>query len=627
MTPATRIALLLVSLLLSVPASAQGGTVAVPPNPHAALPGSGVPDVPPGPGVIRGRVVHESAGPDQQAVVSGLPVVLYALPRGGVPGLRGTTTNAIGEFAFEGIAVDAEIAYLIGVRYGGIPFGLRSVFGEGETERSIVVKVSEPSAEAGEVEVGEVRIRVERGCDDLRVIETLEVRNPSQQVYFVPEALRSERPPIVEMLLPEGASEVQVPFGSFPQGLDQAGRRLRFWGPLYPGGQQIEFGYGLAAGPDTSTLERGFPIGADRVLVLTPSPGPAPEGDGLTSSAETVLDDRPYHTALAENLAAGTNLEIHVGTLERSDSVSGVSLIDTRMWLELDDAALVVDERYSLENTTGAPVGNVGDAPLLCIPLPPGAEELRFSQSAMSLGLSRDPSGALAVSGPAPPGTSTVALRYLLPVNAPRVDFARRFEQPFPLLSILVADTGLIADSERLHRLRPVRLEDRSFIHLEAFEVERGETISLTLEPLPAPRSLSKWAAGILLGLMSVGSVAFLASPLGGGPRASEDEGVSLSRAEREFVIESLRDLDHDYETGKVSEDDYQTDRHALQARAIALLQTEDAVRATAAAAGQPDGCPSCGATLDPAWRFCAVCGAALAASSPAEDEPSQGAA
>jgi hypothetical protein len=233
----------------------------------------------------------------------------------------------------------------------------------------------------------------------------------------------------------------------------------------------------------------------------------------------------------------------------------------------------------------------------------------------------------LAVSGPAPPGSSTVALRYLLPVNGPRVDFARRFEQPFPLLSILVADTGLVADSDRLHRLRPVRAQDRSYMHLEAFEIERGEVVSLSLEPLPAPRFLSKWAAGILLGLMSVGAVAFLASPLGGGPRASEDEGVSASRAEREFVLEVLRDLDHDYETGKIAEDDYRADRYALQARAIALLQSEDASRATPDAASTAGGCPSCGAVLDPDWRFCAVCGARLADSLQAEDEPNQGVA
>jgi hypothetical protein len=629
MSRAARTALLLALLLLSAPAappaSAQGETrgpgIALG-NPHAAEPGSGIPDVPTGPGAIRGRVLHEST-PDR---VSGLPVILYALPRRGAPGLRGSTTNATGEFAFEDLATDPDTSYLVGVRFAGIPFGMRTAFSPGETERIVEVTVSDPTAEAGAIEVGEVLIRIERGCDDLRVIETLAVRNPSQRVFFVPESERGERPPIAEMLLPEGASEVQVPFGSFPQGLDQEGRQLRFWGPLYPGGQEIEFGYGLAAGSDASTLERGFPVGAERVIVMTPAAGPAPEGDGLRAVAETQLDNQSYHTAVAEDVAAGTTLALRVGALERSDAVPGVSLIDSRMWLELDDAALVVDERYSLENTTDAPIGSVGDAPLLCIPLPAGAEALRFSQSAMSLGLSRDPSGSLAVSGPAPPGGSTIALRYLLPVDDERVEFVRRFEQPFPLLSIMIADTSLVTDSDRLHRLRPIRSEDRSYLHLEAFEIERGETVTLGLEPLAAPRAISTWAAALLLGLMSLATVAFLAAPLGGGPRRSAAEGVSPNRVERESVLHSMRDLDHDYETGKIAEADYQTDRHALQARAVALLRSEDSARAEHDRSPAEGACPSCGTTLDTAWRFCASCGAGVVGS-PAEDEPSQGAA
>jgi len=627
MIRATRIALLFGLLLLStpvaLPAAGQGGPAAAAPDPHAGLGESGIPDVPAGPGTIRGRVVH-ALRPD---AVSDLPVVLYALPHGGAPGLRGATTDTNGEFVFENLAVDPDTAYLVGVRFAGIPFGMRTAFPEGESERRIEVSVSDPTDEVGEVEIGEVKIRIERGCDDLRVIETLDVRNPTQRVFFVPEALRPDHPPIAEMLLPEGASEVQVPFGSFPQGLDQDGRRLRFWGPLYPGGQEIEFGYGLAAGGETRTLERGFPLGAERVVVMTPAAGPAPEGEGLHDAGETQLADQPYHTAVAEDLAPGTELAFRIGALERSDADTGVSLVEARMWLELDDAALVVDERYAIENPTGGPVGGVGAAPLLCIPLPAGAEALRFSQSAMSMGLSRDPSGSLAVSGPAPPGDSTVALRYLLPVESERVVFERRFEQPVPLLAILVADTGLVADSERLHRLRPVRTEDRTYMHLEAFEIEPGETVSLGLDPLPAPRAISKWQAALLVGAMSIAAIAFLAVPLGGGPRASEREGVPPHRAERESVLEALRDLDHDHETGKISEDDYQSDRLALQARAAAMLRAEDAARANRDAAPAPEACPSCGVKIEAEWRFCASCGAVVAASSRAEDEPSQGAA
>src|SRR5262245_64149423 len=84
--------------------------------------------LPAGPATLRGRIVHEAGGP-----VAGLPVVLYAAPDGGTPGLGRTVSDPSGGFAFEGLSNDPALAYLVGVRAGDLPFGLRVGFEPGQT--------------------------------------------------------------------------------------------------------------------------------------------------------------------------------------------------------------------------------------------------------------------------------------------------------------------------------------------------------------------------------------------------------------------------------------------------------------------------------------------------------------
>ena len=75
----------------------------------------------------------------------------------------------------------------------------------------------------------------------------------------------------------------------------------------------------------------------------------------------------------------------------------------------------------------------------------------------------------------------------------------------------------------------------------------------------------------------------------------------------KDFV--AIRDLDHDYETGKVAEDDWRTLREELRARAMAYLREErdaaargsDAVASSSATAAGVPVCPGCSAVPRPA--------------------------
>ena len=94
--------------------------------------------------------------------------------------------------------------------------------------------------------------------------------------------------------------------------------------------------------------------------------------------------------------------------------------------------------------------------------------------------------------------------------------FVREFPFEVSLLSFLVADTGLIVETKDLHRRRPIRTEDRKYLHLEAFGVKPSAQVRISVQPLELRRPMAQWASAgfaVVAGLLAIG---FLTVPLRG---------------------------------------------------------------------------------------------------------------
>ena len=91
-------------------------------------------------------------------------------------------------------------------------------------------------------------------------------------------------------------------------------------------------------------------------------------------------------------------------------------------------------------------------------------------------------------------------------------------------------------------------------------------------------------------------------------------------------IYDSLRDLQFEYRLGKLSDDDYQQNKHALQRElAVVLADTEDTIKRlgltvaprvrASTKAKQPTAkmCPHCKAQFPQPLRFCGECGKAMA--------------
>ncbi len=138
--------------------------------------------------------------------------------------------------------------------------------------------------------------------------------------------------------------------------------------------------------------------------------------------------------------------------------------------------------------------------------------------------------------------------------------------------------------------------------------------------------------------LVLAAAVLFVGSPLlgRGVGAAGEEEGVTSRDPglERERVYAALTDLEYEFRTGKVEEEDYHKNRKALIEQAVWLLAEEqsrrrvleqeleaeiaEAVRALAADPEarrlQSGACPACGtARLEQDQSFCHRCGTPLA--------------
>jgi len=605
----------------------------------------GTPDLPAGPGTISGHVLRATSGDP----VPDVEVVVYALTAEGIPGLRRARSGPDGSFRFENVSNADGISYLLGGRYAGVPFpGARVRFEPDATEATADVRITELTDDPGQVKVTAVELRVLRDAQGLRVLEAIEFSNTGAQTYSVPRDAHADARPAFTTEIPEAASAFQMPLGVIPEGLVRDGAEIAYYGPIYPGVHDLSWAFSIPGetqddGTERFVLEGRVPE-ATPLRLLVPTGQGEVDASGWTRAAEPHLADGREHTRYDAEGGRFRAVFVLPPAVVNPDAVH---LTESQLILDVDDVAINVRETVTLEADEGAIALGTEAHPLARIAVPPDATDVRFGTDASGVQLVPHPDGGLAAIGSTGPGRFQVEVRYRRPVEAVPIVFEHTSLERIPRLSIFVGDTGEWAlSSDRLHRRRPVRTSDLSYLHMEAFEVLPGETVRLAIERL-APRSTTgHWLALAVTAVLGVVAILWLSMPLRAESGLDDDpDAVSPEAREREATIAAIRDLDHDFETGKIAEADHAEMRATLRARAIELLRLERAAEATAAggaaggatappdavyrpAAPQPDAtepggpdafCPACGAAVAAQHRFCANCGQALAGATPPE--------
>jgi hypothetical protein len=605
---------------------------------------STAPPPPQGNGVLTVRVVH----PTRPADAAGIAIALYALSADGTPGFASGETNADGVLTFSGISTDPAIVYLVGARYQEIPFGERVTFASGEATARAEIQIIEPTDQTAGVTIKELRVRIDWMGDKILVSEVLNLSNPGDRVIQLQEDNR-DRSIVVRPIGPL-ASEFSAGPGSIGAGIALENGGVRFWGPLYPGEQRVEYRYSLPIPTEGGVLNLPVELAQDagRIVVVAGTGGLEVQGPQLIASSDVKSDSgQPLKAWARAGLAAGEVFDIELTLPESRRDASLVSIPRGDVWLELDDTRMTARFDLKIEVAPGAPVAGTPDAPLLRISIPTGATLQGVAPEVESLGLIPRDDGGFDLVGPIGPGTTTLGYSVHMPTGPEGIDLGMRFPRDIETLNVLIADTGLALNSGRLHRRRPFRSGTRNFLHREAFNVSSDETVDLTLEPIRAT-GLSESASFALTIAAAAAGAFFLFAPLRTSVRreAPADTPQTLIQAEREAIYIAIDDLEHDFETAKIVEADYTQMRDGLRKQAIALLRSEreaaaqpapqhgldaasaipatpptPATPAASAVATSPPTtsgyCPHCGKTVSSIWRFCSHCGGDL---NPAEE-------
>jgi hypothetical protein len=201
------------------------------------------PPPPPGDGVLSVQIRADAATGVDAAATRGISIALYALGPDGNPGFASSETDAQGSTVFRGISANPEIVYLVGAEFQGIPFGERITFPAGQSNARVEIEVSSPTDRVAGIEIEELRMRIDWMGDRIVVQEILRLVNPGQRVVLLPE--QDTNRAIVLRTLPEDAADFSAGATSIGDGLGVEDGRVRFFGPLYPGEQRVEYRYSL----------------------------------------------------------------------------------------------------------------------------------------------------------------------------------------------------------------------------------------------------------------------------------------------------------------------------------------------------------------------------------------------
>lgn len=320
------------------------------------------------------------------------------------------------------------------------------------------------------------------------------------------------------------------------------------------------------------------------------------------------------------------SLVFHV--YDRASDPGAIEIAGVRWIVEREAGQYRVSNMVTVRNPTKRAIVVTEEAPTpLRIPLARGHGELEtpFGQPPAGLITVGD---AVELRGPFFPGDREYLFAYALPTPGAALESGfvlAEDSSEVAYAELMVRDFGVLVEVDRLHPARPVRQGDEVYMRWIGFTLEAGTRIPFRLEPLPPRGRGSRAGRAALVALLAAGSLFFVLQPVrnaatrgGQAPDGASEEAMeSPARSERHAVIASLVDLEHDFETGKVSREDHDRLRGDLRREAMGLLERERTQAAPPIAAPEgtatapPVSC-ECGRSPLPGDRYCAACGKEL---------------
>ena len=289
----------------------------------------------------RGRA-HRRAGRLRRARTgrrAGAPKSCSTRSRTGAPGLRRTSAGRDGRFRFAGIDDDPSTTYLLGARYAGV-----SPRGPASSSRPARRRTRRDARRRRHRRRRprsrrELRVRIDWLGDRLVANETLTLE-PGRRTIFVPPEARAARRACRDPSSPPAPAPRAARSAVLPR--RAARRALRWFGPLFPGENEVEFVYEVPVAERGRVTARSSRRRSVCVSVL-PAGRPRARGTGSSRRREPHLG-RSYTQWQGELPTPASRSRCGCRRPARPRPRS--SLAEVRVIGELDDAALVGREEH-----------------------------------------------------------------------------------------------------------------------------------------------------------------------------------------------------------------------------------------------------------------------------------------
>jgi hypothetical protein len=307
---------------------------------------------------------------------------------------------------------------------------------------------------------------------------------------------------------------------------------------------------------------------------------------------------------------------------ESSSDASRLRLASVQWVIARSAGVWRVQQNAVIANPDPAVVVVAPDAPaIMRVALMPGHGEVEAMFGRLPDGVViRD--GVAEIRGPILPGNEGFTLQLSYDVDAPdgALDTTIALPSAVDQLAVYVQDFGIDVDAGALHPARPTREDDVIYQSFLGFELPADSVLPFRVRALPPATPLPQAALALVAALLAGALLYFVAGPLAfAGSRLA---GLAAETAEdspaKAALAAALYDLEHDFETGKLSPDDRDRLRDDLRREALTALarergQLESALEPASAKAKAPvtHTC-ECGRIAQAEDRFCASCGKAI---------------
>lgn len=262
-------------------------------------------------GTLRGTVSNGSSG--GAPIGEGITLTLHVYQDDVEVETRPGTTEAIGQFSFDGLSTAAGRAYRVEAFYLGIgyfaPVDSVLTFSSGETALTGDVTVYETTGDAAQITIDSGHLIAESLGPMLRVSELYLFGNTGDRTYVGTLGADGQLS-TVHVPLPPGAVGVAFGEDDAPDRYIVGEDGVRDTTPVRPGQETalVFFSYHVPVEEQSLRFERSYDYPVGLLNVLLAQPGLALSGDRLQARGPQSFQGRQYEQYAAVNLPAGSVL-------------------------------------------------------------------------------------------------------------------------------------------------------------------------------------------------------------------------------------------------------------------------------------------------------------------------------